>query len=201
MKTTAYTLIVLGLQLGLGAMLLAAFAAIPLPRRHLRPASLPPLRRLLFHTGVAAMLLSVGALLGLVVPTAARPLSGFPSTAYALVLVVALSPAAAGCSMLLLAGRVERRGQLRIARRLARQSGGWCLAGVAAFFFGALAVELAGEPIVPSVPTAFGLGMAGLAGSAVLATLSGLAGKPRPSGALTVLAYVGGLACMIHGTH
>jgi len=80
---------------------------------------------------------------------------------------------AIGAQILLAAGRIEAEGRVATARALARLSGQTLFVAAAAF------VVLAGlAHVVASLVVAFG---------GVTALLAGLAGKPRPSGAVAVL--------------
>ena len=97
---------------------------------------------------------------------------------------------AMGCGMMLRAGQLESVGELVRAKRVARQ-GGWLAA------FGS-PVAAVGAAALPSSGQARGLVAGLMLGAGFAAWLSGLSGKPRPTGwaalALLVAGAVVGVA-------
>lgn len=92
----------------------------------------------------------------------------------------------AGGALLLRAGAVEKRGLLEAARRIARR-GGMAMGGGALLELGAgvvLSLSIGRGPAVwPLAATA----LVAAAGAGFAGLLAGLAGKPRPTGALAVI--------------
>ncbi len=96
--------------------------------------------------------------------------------------------AGVGCFLVLVAGGLERRGELRAARRLARTGGFTSAVGAA--------VQAASVPFLAwTAASAVPLGASVLAAlaSGLVALLAGLAGKPRPSGSFAALLWIASL--------
>ena len=93
-----------------------------------------------------------------------------------------------GCFLVLLAGWIERRGDLRGARRLARRGGFIAATGAAAQAASALFLPGAAGSALPLAASA-GAALA----SGFVALLAGLSGKPRPSGFLAALLWLASL--------
>jgi hypothetical protein len=147
---------------------------------------------------VAFAIAVVGALLswaGGLEPGRAR----WPS--HAAFLAVGAVPAASAW-LLLRAGRLERRGRVRVARRLARLGGELMFVGCLALLilmwidllfrpgFRVAVVRDDARAALELVAAMLGLGIAGF-----VAVLGGLAGKPRPAGMVAALIFVGAFAC------
>jgi len=103
--------------------------------------------------------------------------------AAAAVAAIAAGAGAVGGLLLLVAGRIESRGSRSTGRALAR------LAGQIAFFGAAVFALVDGASHVVSAC------LVALGGSAAL--LAGLAGKPRPSGALALVLCGAGLVSLV----
>lgn len=106
-----------------------------------------------------------------------------------LVLDLARLIAGAGCLLVFAAGRVESRGRLGAARRMARAGGFVAALGSALV----AALSLAAGGVGGNAPFQAASALAALA-SGFVALLAGLAGKPRPSGAFAALLWLASLA-------
>ena len=110
-------------------------------------------------------------------------------------------PATAGCLLVLDAGRQEARGLARQARSQARAGGKTMWLGVVALLVGSAAALLLlpaatrGALVTRAVGPTFALlvGAVAIGLGGFVGLLAGLAGKPRPSGGVAALLYVGGL--------
>jgi hypothetical protein len=102
----------------------------------------------------------------------------------------------AGAWVLLASGRLEAAGRLSRSRRLARFGGlAMCAGGLLQLAF----LVLTMEPRAGAFSPVIGASFLALAGSGCVALLTGLSGKPRPSGWFAVALYVGGILGAIHG--
>jgi hypothetical protein len=116
-----------------------------------------------------------------------RPVdSGWP-----LGLIVSGSLATAGCYLLYGAGRLERGGRLRLARRQARLAGDTMSLGILLLVLWFFVWRGAAGPNTALI------GAAALVIAAALALLAGLSGKPRPTGHAAALLYLSGLSLLV----
>ena len=117
--------------------------------------------------------------------------------------------ATAGCFLVLVAGRSERRGRLARARRIVSLGGRGMFLATAAhalLLFAALLrlpsrlirelMEQAPQGVSLLIGGGIVLGLAGFAG-----LLAGLSRKPRPSGVFAAVLYVAALAALAAGAH
>jgi hypothetical protein len=106
-------------------------------------------------------------------------------------LIVSGSLATTGCYLLYGAGRLERSGRLRIARRQARLAGETMSLGILLLVLWLVVRRGAAGPDTVLI------GAAALVIAAALALLAGLSGKPRPTGHAAALLYLSGLSLLV----
>lgn len=199
-------------QLALGA-LLAVLGSFALGRKGAGRR-----RRLLVWTGSARALVpaAAGSLAVAAVVALWRAAVG-PGLAIDVQPAAGLAPgvplagtlATCGCYLILHAGRRERLGKLRAARRLVRFGGNLLFVGIIiqlVLRFATL-VRLPRTLVLAALDQTHApawvllLGPTALGFAVFIGLLAGLAGKPRPSALFVTVLYVGGLAALIGSAH
>lgn len=206
MRILAATVLTLALELllgaaifGAGACVVAAIAAGSGSAGRRRRAAWSGAGRALVRTVPAAVLLLAAASTLMV---AGPPPAGAPLRVWVTPLPFTLAGAlaAAGCWLVLDAGRREARGRWRQARRRARFGGAAVLFGVVAQLIAVWSdllfrVDFRRAALVGPTPALYlALAMLSLGVSAFVGLVAGLAGKPRPAGQVAALLYLLGLA-------